>query len=96
QNIGWQNFVTNGLPSGTEGRSLRLEAIEVELTGTDANLFDVYYQVHAQNVGWMGWARNGGQAGTAGFGYRLEGIRIEIVPKGSVAPGTTEDPFIKK
>lgn len=96
QNIGWQNFVANGLPSGTEGQSLRLEAIEVELTGTDANLFDVYYQVHAQNVGWMGWARNGGQAGTAGFGYRLEGIRIEIVPKGSVAPGTTEDPFIKK
>jgi hypothetical protein len=96
QNIGWQNFVEDGALSGTEGQSLRLEAIEIELTGTDAELFDVYYQVHAQNVGWMGWAKNGQQAGTAGYGYRLEGIRIEVVPKGSIAPGSTDNPFITK
>jgi len=57
-------------------------------------LFDVYYQVHAQNVGWMGWAKNGDSSGTAGFGYRLEGIRIQIVPKGSSAPGPTNNTFI--
>ncbi|MBC3900862.1 S8 family serine peptidase [Acetobacterium malicum] len=96
QNIGWQNYVADGTLSGTEGKALRLEAIAIELTGTDADLFDVYYQVHAQNVGWMGWASNGQQAGTAGFGYRLEGIRIEIVPKGSAAPGLTVNPFIEK
>ena len=96
QNIGWQNFVADGALSGTAGKSLRLEAIAIELTGVDAELFDVYYQVHAQNVGWMGWASNGEQAGTAGFGYRLEGIRIEIVPKGSTAPGSTVNPFIEK
>ncbi|MDO9493006.1 S8 family serine peptidase [Acetobacterium sp.] len=96
QNIGWQNFVADGALSGTAGKSLRLEAIAIELTGTDADLFDVYYQVHAQNVGWMGWASNGQQAGTAGFSYRLEGIRIEIVPKGSAAPGLIVNPFIEK
>lgn len=96
QNIGWQNFVADGALSGTAGKSLRLEAIAIELTGTDADLFDLYYQVHAQNVGWMGWASNGQQAGTAGFGYRLEGIRIEIIPKGSVAPGSIINPFIQK
>lgn len=95
QNIGWQNYVADGALSGTEGKALRLEAIAIELTGTDADLFDVYYQVHAQNVGWMGWASNGQQAGTAGFGYRLEGIRIEIVPKGSAAPGSIVNPFIE-
>jgi len=96
QNIGWQNFVADGALSGTAGKSLRLEAIAIELTGTDADLFDVYYQVHAQNVGWMGWASNGQQAGTAGFGYRLEGICIEIIPKGSAAPGSIVNPFIEK
>ena len=96
QNIGWQNYVADGALSGTAGKALRLEAIQIELTGNDADLFDVYYRVHAENVGWMGWASNGQQAGTAGFGYRLEGIRIEIVPKGSAAPGSTENPFIQK
>lgn len=96
QNIGWQDYVANGAISGTSGKSLRLEAIQIELTGTDADLFDVYYQVHAQNVGWMGWAKNGTSAGTAGFGYRLEGIKIQIVPKGSMPPGDTVNPFIQK
>ena len=88
--------MADGALSGTEGQSLRLEAIAIELSGNDADLFDVYYQVHAQNVGWMGWACNGQPAGTAGFGYRLEGIRIEIVPKGSAAPGSTVNPYIEK
>lgn len=73
QNIGWQDWVANGKMSGTQGKSYRLEAIEIELTGTDAAKYDVYYQVHAQNIGWLGWAKNGESSGTAGYGYRLEG-----------------------
>lgn len=93
QNLGWQDYVADGVMSGTTGQSLRLEAIQIEFTGGDADLFDVYYQVHAQNMGWMGWTKNGDSAGTVGFGYRLEGIRIQTVPKGSVAPGPTDNPF---
>ncbi|MDK2936202.1 MAG: hypothetical protein PWP62_1210 [Eubacteriaceae bacterium] len=81
--------------SGTEGRGLRLEAIRIELTGADANLFDVYYRVHAQNVGWLDWASNGADAGTAGFGYRLEAIEVRVVPKGSAAPGETAKAYIQ-
>ncbi|MBC3898043.1 hypothetical protein GH811_00255 [Acetobacterium malicum] len=99
QNIGWETdtakgwTTTNGI-SGTEGMGYRLEAIQIRLTGADADQFDVYYQVHAQNYGWLDWAKNGEEAGTEGFGYRLEGICIKIIPAGSQAPGDVDDPFV--
>lgn len=101
QNIGWEAETTRGwkandVMSGTEGLSYRLEAIQIKLTGTDADKFDIYYQVHAQNIGWMGWAKNGESAGTAGFGYRLEGIRIVVVPAGSSVPGSTAKAFLER
>ncbi|MBC3805055.1 leucine-rich repeat protein [Acetobacterium fimetarium] len=93
QNYGWQDWKKNGEMSGTSHESLRLEAIRINLSGADADKFDIYYHVHAQNVGWMGWAKNGADAGTAGFAYRLEAIEILILPKDSPAPGSTENPF---
>jgi|GEM_PF-4645366 len=101
ENIGWEadtsrGWKNNGIMSGTSGLSYRLEAIQIKLTGADADQFDVYYQVHAQNIGWMGWAKNGESAGTAGFGYRLEGIRIQLVPAGSAAPGSTAKAFVER
>ena len=98
QNIGWEadterGWKQDGETSGTEGLSYRLEAIQIKLTGTEAANYDIWYKVHAQNIGWMGWAKNGESAGTAGYSYRLEGIMIRILPKGSNAPGTTENAF---
>ncbi|MBC3796466.1 hypothetical protein GH807_05295 [Acetobacterium tundrae] len=99
QDIGWEadtgrGWKSNGVMSGTQGESKRLEAIQIKLTGADADKFDIYYQVHAQNIGWMGWAKNGESAGTAGYSYRLEAIKIQIVPKGADAPGTTANSFL--
>ncbi|WKY44077.1 hypothetical protein Q5O14_15845 [Eubacteriaceae bacterium ES2] len=97
QNLGWEeNYVSDGQESGTDGQGLRLEAIELSLTGADTDYFDIYYQVHVQNLGWLDWASNGDPAGSAGFGYRLEGIRIVVVPKGSDAPGVTENCFVEQ
>ena len=97
QNIGWEadtaiGWKNDGETSGTEGQALRLEAIQIKLTGTDADQFDIYYQVHAQNIGWMGWAKNGESAGTAGYSYRLEAIKIVLVPKGQGAPSASALP----
>jgi len=75
--------------SGTSGKALRLEAIQIKLTGQMAKKYDVYYRVHAQRYGWMGWAKNGAQSGTAGYAYRLEAIQIVLVPRGGKAPATT-------
>ena len=83
QNIGWAPWHYDKEISGTSGLGYRLEAIEIQLVGADADRFDVYYRVHCQNFGWMGWAKNGEMAGTSGYGYRLEAIQIEVVPKGT-------------
>ena len=93
QNIGWQNWSSTG---GTSGRSLRMEAVQIRLTGELADYYDVYYRVHAQNFGWMGWAKNGQEAGSAGYSYRLEAVQIKLVAKGGSAPGSTANRFRSK
>ena len=62
---------------------LRLEAMQFELSGDDAEKYDVYYRVLAQSYGWLNWAKNGEISGTAGYGKRLEGIQIIVVEKGA-------------
>lgn len=86
QNIGWQNWVSDGSESGTTGRSLRMEAIRINLTGTEAEKYDVYYQAHVQNRGWMAWVKNGEVAGTESLSYRMEAIRMVILAKGASPP----------
>lgn len=92
---GWTNFVADGQMSGTVGEAKRLEAIKVQLTGTQAKNYDVYYRVHAQSYGWLGWTKNGEPSGTEGYAKRLEAIQIMIVDKGSSAPGSTTNSFVK-
>ena len=72
--------------SGTQHRALRLEGIEIKLTGEVADYYDVYYQTHVQDHGWTAWAENGEVCGSAGEGLRLEGIKILLVRKGEAAP----------
>ena len=96
QNIGWQGWKQNGSSAGTSGKALRLEAVQIQLDGEIAQIYDVYYRVHVQNYGWLGWAKNGAVSGTSGFGYRMEAVQIQLVPKGWKAPGSTAHPYMKK
>ena len=96
QKDGWQGYVSNGALSGTAGEAKRLEAIRIRLTGEMSEKYDIYYRVHSQTYGWLGWAKNGEEAGTSGLAKRLEGIEIQILPKGSEAPGSTENCYIQK
>ena len=77
QNIGWQGYVKDEAIAGTSGKSLRLEGINIKLTGNTSNL-KIRYQVHVQNIGWQGWKSNGEMAGTQGKSLRLEAIKIEL------------------
>lgn len=101
QDIGWETadeneWKSNGATSGTSGKSKRLEAIRIRLTGEMAKHYDVYYRVHAQNLGWMGWTKNGLPAGTSGYSYRLEAIQIQLVPKGESIEGNTDNSYKQK
>ncbi|WP_243134825.1 DUF4430 domain-containing protein [Acetobacterium wieringae] len=80
QNVGWETaWKTDGVMSGTSGQSLRLEGIEVKLTGTEGYDVGIRYKTHIENIGWENvWKTNGEMSGTKGQGLRLEGIDIEL------------------
>ncbi len=93
QNIGWQDYREDGQMAGTLNLNKRIEAMKIELTGTEADQFDIYYRAHVQNFGWLDWAKNGHAVGSEEYAYRLEAVEIKIVKKGAAAPGKTANPF---
>ena len=79
QRIGWMDPVTNGRTAGTEGRSLRMEALRVSLPkGTDGG---VAYEAHVQRIGWQGEVSNGADAGTHNQSLRVEAFRMHLTGK---------------
>ncbi|MCI6675660.1 MAG: S8 family serine peptidase [Clostridiales bacterium] len=77
QNIGWQNWVQEGMMAGTKGKSLRVEAIEIK--GNDFPLESaITYRAHIQNIGWQSWVKNGEMAGTKGRSLRVEAMEIRL------------------
>ena len=78
QNVGWQAWKTNGAFSGTSGRSLRLEGINIKLTNKDYT-GGIRYKTHIQNIGWENqWRTDGTMSGTSGRSLRLEAIDVEL------------------
>lgn len=78
ENIGWQAEKSNGQLAGTEGKSLRLEAIKIKLKDADGK---IQYQTHIQNIGWQAEKSNGQLSGTEGKSLRLEAIKIQLSGK---------------
>lgn len=79
QNLGWEKDFSkqDGQASGTEGKSLRLEAMKIKLNGNDD--IKIKYVTHIQNIGWQDWKHDGEMAGTQGRALRLEAIKIQLV-----------------
>ena len=75
QNIGWQEPVSDGTRAGTEGESLRMEAVRINLVNANGG---VRYKAHVQNIGWQDWVANGAEAGTHAQSLRVEAIRVEL------------------
>ena len=82
---GWLNWSEDGAESGGSGGVMPLESIRMELTGSLAADYDLYYMVY-QNGSWTDWAANGAAAGVEGAGLRVDGIRASITSKGAGLP----------
>lgn len=82
----WQAWTSNGSEAGTGSR---IDAFQIQLSGTAAKVYNVYYRAHVQTYGWMGWACNGQVAGTTGLNKRLEAVQVMLVSKTCGAPGST-------
>ena len=63
--------------SGTSGRSLRLEGINISVAGNGVS-GEIQYRTHVQSIGWQGWVSNGAMSGTSGRSLRLEAIQIKL------------------
>lgn len=61
---------------GTIGKSLRLEAFRLYLTGVPDK--KLYYEAHVQDIGWQGIRKDGEMAGTTGQSKRIEAVRIWV------------------
>ena len=70
EKIGWQGERKDGELAGTEGKSLRTEAIKIF---SDEPL---QYRVHMADKGWGEWVPNGCVAGTIGESRRIEALEI--------------------
>lgn len=82
QNYGWESTWTSvGNTSGTEGQSLRLEGIQIKLTGDNLPTgAKIEYRTHVQNNGWEStWTNDGNTAGTEGQSLRLEAIEMRLL-----------------
>lgn len=87
ENIGWQGSkigdilegnsqIVSTVTVGTVGRSLRMEALTISLTGIPGA--SLKYNVHSENKGWTGWKQNGEIAGTVGESLRAEALKISV------------------
>jgi uncharacterized protein YjdB len=78
QDKGWQPYVNDGAQAGTTGKSLRLEAINIKLTGDVPAGASITYEAHVQKIGWQAAESNGAQAGTTGKSLRVEALKITL------------------
>ncbi|MDK2936188.1 MAG: hypothetical protein AB7D16_05855 [Eubacteriaceae bacterium] len=77
QDKGWESaWKQDGELSGTVGEWKRLEAVNIELTGSYPSDATIETYVHVQNYGDRGPFDMGQDAGTSGEGLRLESIEI--------------------
>ena len=84
QNIGWTKWRQNGQMSGTTRNNLRMEALQVRLTGDIAKYYEVAYRAYVQNIGWRNWVSGGITAGTTGRRLRVEALEVRLLPRPTV------------
>lgn len=77
QGNGWLKSVGEGGIAGTTGKSLRMEALMINLMDGTKNM--IQYRGHVENIGWMGWQKSGGVCGTTGKNLRLEAVCIQLI-----------------
>lgn len=76
QNIGWQGYVEDGQITGTTGRSLRLEALNIQVDSAIPG--NVEYRTHVENIGWKEWVSAGQVSGTTGCSLAVEAVSIRL------------------
>src|SRR5699024_5338932 len=77
QELGWQDYVTDGELIGTSGQAKRLEAVRIRLENKSLK-GSIVYRAHVQDIGSQDYVTDGELAGTTGKSKRLEAIEINL------------------
>lgn len=86
---GWSTWKDGG--ESIISQMNEIEALQIQLTGSMATQYDVYYRTHNRYFGWLGWTSNGELSGSYDKGSAIEGYEIRLVKKGTVVEGITND-----
>lgn len=76
----WYDWSTSS--SGAAGD--KIGQIQMHLTGTDANKYDLYYRGHTSNIGWESWKKAGTKEAPVSMvasGRTIEAYQVKLVPK---------------
>ena len=82
QDVGWMGWSNNGETSGTTGKSLRLEALQVKLTNPTEGM-KLKSRVNVEDRGWSNWQEGSNILGTTGKSLRMEAVQFKLQGKGS-------------
>ncbi|MBO4681406.1 MAG: hypothetical protein J5623_05835 [Clostridiales bacterium] len=78
---GWTAWSASGKMIGTKKKKLRIEAIQIKLTGELASHYSVEYKAALSTLSdAQGWVRDGALAGTMYDTRRIEELQIRLVP----------------
>lgn len=77
QSFGWQDYVRDGVVSGTEGKSKRVEAVNIRLENQEY-AGGITYRTQIQSYGWQDWVADDTQSGVTGQSKRMEAIQIKL------------------
>ena len=73
-------WVSGGNITGTTGRKLRIEGININLSQDTVHSLTgtIMYRTHVQDIGWTGWKTLGQYSGTSGSAKQVESIEIKL------------------
>lgn len=80
---GWSKWTDPGKVVGTKKKNLRIEAVQIKLTGELAKHYFVEYKASVSSIGdSQGWVNGGTVAGTMYNGKRIEELQVRLIPIG--------------
>ena len=78
---GWTKWVSSGKKVGTKRKNLRIEAVQIQLTGELAKHYFVEYKATVSSFSdRQGWVHNAAIAGTRNNSKRIEVLQVRLVP----------------
>ncbi|MBR1905033.1 MAG: hypothetical protein IJ819_01030 [Clostridiales bacterium] len=78
---GWTKWASSGKKIGTKRKNLRIEAVQIRLTGELAKHYFVEYKASVSSYSdRQGWVHNNSIAGTRKNSKRIEVLQVRLVP----------------